>query len=382
MSFLKRVKEVIHIFTPSTKKIPFWILGIVIFGVSFSLFLKNDIGDKTFIALFTSSQTKIANLLQDCFAKTPYGEKFICLKNTLPILFKNYGIESTVTGFEKTLNRAGETGLCHQAGHVIGESLYALNHSVEDAMGQCTSVCHFGCQHGVLGALMRQKKIEGSLTGEANILSGLNLVELCAKSNKSKTQGGFRICIHGLGHSFMLARSGELLAALQDCDALHLDAPFNRLCWSGVFMENKTNLMGGGYIYVKSDDLLYPCTMKGLDLRYISVCYRQLVLPLDGGLEICDTASKEWQIACQRGVGMSASGEYADVPSKIVKACTSKQANISIPCLQTAIAYMLDGITDNTIEPFNDPRVQRLCSFLGDEMAKKVCVRPGVDNRP
>lgn len=382
MSFLKRVKQVIHILSPFTKKNLFGVLGIVVFGLSFFIFSKSNVGDKTFIALLTSSQAQIADSLHTCFAKTPYGEKMICLKQTLPLLFKNYGIEPTVTGFEKTVTKAGETGLCHQAGHVIGESLYALNHSAEDAMGQCTSACHFGCQHGVLGALMRQKKIEGSSTGEANILSGINLVELCANNNKSKTQGGFRICIHGLGHSFMLARSGELPAALQDCDALNLDRPFNRLCWSGVFMENKTNLMGGGYVYIKPNDPLYPCTMKGLDPRYISVCYRQLGLPLDRGFAICETASEEWQTPCKQGVGMSASGQYADFPNKIVEACTSKQSGINIPCLQTAVAYLIDGITDNTIEQFSDPRVQRLCSFLGDETAKKVCVPMGVDNRP
>jgi len=188
---------------------------------------------------------------------------------------------------------------------------------------------------------------------------------LCSENSTSEDQ--YKLCIHGLGHTFLLERIGEIFPALKDCDKLD-SVRERQLCYSGVFMENRSNIMGGGWIYRKEDDLIYPCNAEDLDEKYKFSCYLQLVLPFTEAFEICnEDTPQEWTHACAAGAGLAAAAVAPYNVDSIIQYCSSGD-DLKSSCLYGAYIYISSA--DNT---------ELLKKYCSKAVEKESFVCPSID---
>lgn len=319
---------------PQKVKKRFIVLAVLLLVGSFFSFLKIDSGRAIFINFLTKrGQAEI--YLRPCLS-SPAEERSQCLLETLPWLFKKYGVSNVMAIYKKHISKVGETFSCHEDTHRFGEALYEFSgKDVNRVFSLCSPICHNGCQHGLLGIVAKEKN--------QPLYEMKELPELCAQNNKG--QGGQYLCIHGLGHALLVERQGEILSALFDCDKFKLSVRNIRACWTGVFMENLTNIMGGGGKYLKNNDPLYPCTMNGLDEKYIASCYHQVPAPFGKEFSSCREAPKKWIWACGEGIGIRWASLYSDFPDSIIKICEKGGKDLQIHCLRGAFGYL--SLRDN-----------------------------------
>lgn len=357
----------------SRRWFPLLVVGGTIFTSSVFVFTVTGFGERVFMYLFPF-EMRIALRLRPCLSTSGVGEQTDCLLDVLPKLFQKHGVKPVMVAFEKNIAKIGETSSCHDASHVIGELAFLYTKDIGETLSSCTSICHNGCQHGVVGALIRQQNnTRIDLTPTQQQSGNTYLPSLCAKNNDSA--GEYQLCIHGLGHAFMLVRGGGIRLALADCDALQLEGVIARQCWTGVFMENARNNMGGGHnpAYVRTNDPFYPCTMAGLDEKYLSSCYYQLPLParLDQAFQICRTAPPKWIENCAQGIGLGIAAWRTDFSNIILRSCEQGMPDLEIPCLRGAFVYLTLGNRNTPIE--SDKNVTEFCGTLEEEERKSVC---------
>ena len=296
---------------------------------------------------------QIRRVLYPCLAETHHhGTSPSCLEQRLPELFRKFGPAATLAVFDTYVSQAGEVCALHQAAHHVGKALFAFaDGDVEKAFALCTTAAHNGCQHALFGELASA----GTLKDVPHLCHG------------NKKPGAEDLCFHGMGHALLVERQGELVAALADCDGLAIPDRAKQFCWSGVFMENGSNLMGGGRRYIKADDPLYPCTMTGLDEKYVSTCYHQVPMPRKerDGFAVCRTAPTKWQADCGFGLGMRAGANRTHDADWLIATCRVGGADLGVPCLKGALAYLM--VSD-------DPAlVADYCAKLADGERAAMC---------
>lgn len=333
------------------------VLGILV--LSFFFFSVFDVGHVQFqrMGVFHSA---IQNGMERCFSVSPWGAQAQCMRQRVATWFQSYGVASVRSAFDERVKDVGESSVCHNLSHVLGEELYALTKDVGAAVAQCTTACHFGCMHGAVGALVRDRQMSGGGTPDETI-ERLPAVALCAENNQSRSAGEFQLCLHGFGHTFMVYRKGDIFAALADCDRLELGNPlYENQCWSGVFMENVSNLMGGGHTYIKADDPLYACTMPEMPQKYLRACYVQL--PMRASSSTCMRAPEEWRAVCNEGIGLGLAARHTDKLRLIVEGCRDGDADFTAACLRGAFFYLALDTERGPVA--DDPRIQNFCSLL------------------
>ena len=344
-----------------TNLVTFIYVSIIAFLFSFYIFFRTDAGVSVFS--FLLPKTEQAELkIQYCVSKNETSKKITCLRELAPILFSNFGVSESMRALEDHVRNVGETFFCHETAHIFGEALYKHNNGdALKTMGMCSSVCHNGCQHAVMAKILGDESENGML--EEFLSDSDKIISYCAKNNTD--QVGFDLCIHGLGHSFMVVRDGDLIEALKDCDRLRLAGTARGQCWSGVFMENTTNLMGGGRRekYISKTDPLFPCTMKGLDKKYKDICYHQAGLPRNQAFEICRTAETEWKQSCFEGAGLLMAASVAGFPNLIVEYCNRAVGEEIISCLRGGMFYLPYGE--------NEER-NKFCGFVSNEHREAI----------
>lgn len=326
--------------------------GLLISASSFFIFMKVDFGSGLF-KYFLSSERQVNLVLLPCLAPQVNHQ---CLSEKLPGLFKTYGVSLAMEAFENHIKRAGETFSSHEAAHRLGEAVYAFtSQDPRKALALCTTAAHYGCSHAVWGAFASRENIP--------LREFQNLPGLCAESSQSL--GAYSLCIHGLGHALLVDRGGEVPLALVDCDTLRLDSGTSQACYTGIFMENASNIMGGGGKYLSSGDPLFPCNMEGMNAKYIPSCYWQLILPAADAFEICRKAPQEWKWACAGGIGINIASLRADFPDSIIRRCAGGGADLKMGCLVGAASYLKLGDNDN--------QTTQLCEKLIEEEKTLAC---------
>jgi hypothetical protein len=326
--------------------------AILLIGASFLLFSRLDLGSGLPWRR-QSADEQIKRALYPCLAESHHhGASSSCLEQRLPELFRKFGPAATLAVFDTHVSQAGEVFALHQAAHHVGKALFTFTGGdVEKAFALCTTAAHNGCQHALFGELAKT----GTLKDVPHLCHG------------NKKRGAERLCFHGIGHALLVERQGELVAALVDCDALAIPDGAKRACWSGVFMENGSNLMGGGHRYIKTDDPLYPCTMAGLDEKYVRTCYHQVAMPqgLRDGFAVCRTAPTKWQADCGIGLGIRAGAFRTHDTDWLIATCRLGGADLGVPCLQGALGYL--RVSD-------DPaRIVAYCAKLAEGERAAVC---------
>jgi len=291
-----------------------------------------------------------------------------CLKQQVPHLYRSLGGKRVAEAYEDYEGDFFEnTVYCHEAAHVFGETIYAETKDITDAFAICPQACKGGCAHGAVAAMSVETPLDR--------LAFKYLAELCRESGRDR--GDYMVCLHGLGHTMMLVRDYELLDALKDCEELKLDDVSTTPCWTGVFMENARGIGFGhddpsAVKYLKKDDPLYPCTMRGLDQKYLWACFYQFpgtgkitaenVVP---DFEACRKAPPEWEKACAEGLGMGIGSRVTRNLERIAELCR-QGSELKNSCLRGALGSM-------TLWPKPREKMQKFCQLITPE-ERPVCV--------
>jgi len=326
------------------------IIGIafVLFIFSFSiLFSLNNSTDNFLSTEDTSSLNSLRTEFQKCFRNTSTGKVINCMSEYVPTWIQTFGSSQVAEELLFYEKESGEDLTCHLAGHVIGEHIF--NDEIDTlrmALNHCTSACHNGCIHGAVGAFVTKY-------GEEELFL-LKPKELC--EDISTNTGGYLICIHGLGHSFMLGSNYETSRSLQACDNLELSYLTKDKCYSGVFME----LFGAtsGHVpvpeekYKREGDLFYPCTDGAISSNYgyARACYMQIPQLLWAYsykeelsiFEVCEQADPQWTPICAMGTGLvQAALNTSNVDSIILFCRSARDSHLRDRCLYRAFEYLI-----------------------------------------
>src|SRR5262249_9103268 len=122
---------------------------------------------------------------------------------------------------------------------------------------------------------------------------------------------------------------------------------------------------------IKTDDPLYPCTMAGLDERYVGTCYHQVPMPqgMPDGFAVCRTAPPKWQADCGIGLGIRAGASRTHDTEWLIATCGLGGADLGVYCLKGALGYL--WVSD-------DPAlVSAYCAKLADGERAAVCKGAG-----
>lgn len=190
------------------------------------------------------------------------SDRLVCQKDLLRTIYRDKGFAASLSYIKKVTYHAPTSGDCHFLMHELGRVSYAGTQDLGTLFLQGDSYCLGGYYHGLLEQHFAY-----------HIDSGINavLLDVCKKIDKSKLLASE--CYHGVGHALMYITKNDLMLSLKQCDFFP-DEKQQYLCYFGAFMENSYAHMPeyhGEKKYVRSDDLLYPCT--AVEEKYKLACY-------------------------------------------------------------------------------------------------------------
>jgi hypothetical protein len=230
-------------------------------------------------------------------------------------------------------NNEGVRADCHTITHNIGSATLArYKGDAAEAIGsggamQDATMCGSGFYHGLIEYALREAASPKALVAKVK--------GMCADHTALPTTFARYQCLHGLGHGVMIFSGDNLPWALGMCDKLG-DSWSEQSCSGGVFMQNfnpPDKLSPFQSIYVKKNDLLYPCDW--VRTKYKFYCYLQITQHIlaetnydwKRAAATCSTAPAPWNGICFQSYGRDASGAshyHADVADGYCK-LTGKQ---------------------------------------------------------
>ena len=210
-------------------------------------------------------------------------------------------------------------GQCHQLAHGIGHAAGDIYPNVSEAFVHGDSFCWSGYYHGVMEELLEgtsASDLSETIAGICNSVPG-----------KETYSFDYYNCVHGLGHGVMAVLDDELFDSLAVCGTL--PGMWERTsCASGVFMENiMVESRGGGSKYLKTDDMLYPCTAVSGEFK--AACYlmqtSHVLTATDYDFSrvftVCASAESAYRTACYQSIGRDASGSTSSNVEKTHSIC-------------------------------------------------------------
>ena len=239
-----------------------------------------------------------------------------------------YGIQPVMNELDRYEVRFGADEFLHRMGHVIGAATLDVEHGdLSKALALC-SQAGGGCIHGAVIQYIATKGMSAFLN--------LHPEYVCA----NVVPTAYLLCIHGLGHAYMVAENYDLSAALADCDRLEVNGRQKEECASGVFMEMFDAATGLTHepipkdLYYSKGDPFFPCTepLVMSKAEYARACFSQNERMFAGYayshnmtlLQACGDAPSDLQSWCAAGVGIGAA-ETAAVTA-IPKICSSSSS--------------------------------------------------------
>jgi hypothetical protein len=210
---------------------------------------------------------------------------------------------------------------CHQLSHVIGRVAATKYTTLTETYAHGDNFCASGYYHGVIETVAKQ-------IGATKILSQVN--NICAPFKKAKPYSlDHYNCVHGMGHGIMAIESDDIYKSLPVCDG-YSDSWEQQSCDSGVFMENvMTELNPGEHSkYLKSDDLMYPCT--AVADKYKSPCYliqpshalRALGYDFSKLFNLCSQVGAPYDAICYQSEGRDISGSSISNQETTLRNCS------------------------------------------------------------
>src|ERR1700722_13675312 len=89
--------------------------------------------------------------IADCFSAgtAKYSNLESCLQGTIGASLLTHSTGDLMGYIIASSSPAVVTQNCHEIAHVIGEQTYKKVSNLQDALGECTNECNYGCVHGV-----------------------------------------------------------------------------------------------------------------------------------------------------------------------------------------------------------------------------------------
>lgn len=250
-------------------------------------------------------------------------------------------------------NSVAAHDLAHLAGRFAADELGAQGFSL------CDENFSFGCYHGLLEELIRQK---GSAAIE-DARSGCNALS---------PQGKIASCIHGIGHGVLAWKGSRILHALDVCTSLPEQE--KGYCADGVFMEYYTGVMQRDDTTPKdsSPDTWDFCLT--MPQQFQPQCVRNQTFSLlyyrgdafASAIHACGKLSGELKEACVRSAGLFATQRArgsADAARSVCGVFTDTDDHAL--CISSAAQEFI-------FERFPESSAQDLCNVL-TASAKQRC---------
>lgn len=233
---------------------------------------------------------------------------FKCFERHYQTIVNSQSVEAAFTDIKDAYERSPYVkGNCHQLVHVIGRAAGLLFGDVAQAYERGNEFCWSGYYHGVMEAILAKIGYQNVKTQLNTICAGVGATERYSFAHYN--------CAHGLGHGVMLVSQHELFDALTTCDSLG-DGWERESCYGGVFMENIMAEINPDHAtkYLKTDDLLYPCTAVGPS--YKQQCFLMQTshalqvngYDFGGVFALCDGVETDHRATCYQSLGRDVSG--------------------------------------------------------------------------
>lgn len=286
-------------------------------AVFWSLFLLLSVGGT---ALLLPGEVPMPKPVEGSIHCVGEHDDFQCWKRQLSAVTEAFGPERATVAL-KDLYRKNPRVVseCHQLAHSIGNTAVSMYPDLAGAFAHGDPFCWSGYYHGVVEEAVRD-------LGRDTFLERAD--SLCAEvPGKDRYSFDYYNCVHGLGHGLMAATRGALFESLDLCNSLSGDWE-ERSCYGGVFMENiMTAHRNTETSYLRSDDLLYPCT--AVADRFKEECYKMQTsyalqengYDFAGIFALCKDADEGFTDTCAESAGRDASGNSVSNVERTIGNC-------------------------------------------------------------
>ncbi len=261
-----------------------------------------------------------------------------------------------VAAYEKVKTDYGNNQVAgHDYAHVIGRIAYEQK-GVE-GFSVCDTNFGFGCYHGLLEALVRDKGSAG--------------FEIARQScNKLGASGQVASCLHGLGHGVM-GSTGNIEKAIEQCK--QFSDSERAYCYDGSYMEYYTGVMedySKGTAAIDQNDPWKFCVSQYSEAQ--GQCVRNLTLSMayqgaigaDKAITACGTLPTSLTSLCVGTIGLYAvqiNGARIDSVRALCKKFT----------ISDQIRLCLESSAREYVFQDNVPWAEKLCA--SEPLYKKTC---------
>ncbi len=291
----------------------------------------------------------IRDVMTACFQG---GGRNDCYKTAAARLFREFGLEESLTLFAQNEADPDVYARCHEVTHYLSRHEFERTGSIPQVYAACDSTCHGGCYHGALEAYLARTARRSTYDDVEK-----EFPQICGSRGDYANQLIFNECHHGLGHAAMFVTDSDIYRSLALCDKLPTLA-MRENCYSGVFMENSSSSTNLDHpsAYIKADDPYFPC--NGLQERYLKICYRyqsshfSLITKHDWKkvADLCMGVPAQYQNECFRTVGTNQVGFTHDMNTWLAN-CASMPATYQATCVTgvvSSLAYRFVGDVKKT----------------------------------
>lgn len=232
-------------------------LGIIIISVLISIFIVRDPLHLQYSnAVLNLKPTEIRDLSSHLFNSCGTGkERSECYKTRLEQITKKYGMANGEAVLLSLQDLDDSTKNCHVIAHYMSQEAYKRSpwefYKLVDSIN--VNACGSGFLHGILEAYIGDHP--------EIVVDGAFGNKLCGRGDDFYRQ---RMCIHFIGHIFLLNAYGNLEEVLPLCSSVKKEWQFD--CYDGLFMEDhqKVILSDHGISPLPANDEAY---VSGLEKR-------------------------------------------------------------------------------------------------------------------
>ena len=341
--------------------LPFAIIILLLFDL---VLISKKVKPQSFVRVQTNPNSYISEKIKSCHVE---DSNTACLREASNDFLEHFKLKEILDVFEKNERQGEFFALCHTALHFLGQGVYTKEKNDQVGLSQCSPVCFWACQHGVLEGFLKER----NLTFDDEVLKKEVLV-LCKRDAK-KAKAQYNECLHGLGHALMFFTEGELPRSLKICDGLG-GRDEQQWCYSGAFMENSNSSTNKDHPpkYLKVDDTMYPCNV--LDSKYLDMCYvfqgfyfaKLSNYEIEKTIRLCGQVPKSYQASCFRSIGQDRVGFTQDT-ALMKDGCNKiEEGDNREACLQGVIGALAERYKGDY------KRIIEFCTIL-DRDDKSLC---------
>lgn len=199
------------------------------------------------------------------------------------------------------VKRSEKSALCHEYSHLLGFETFRKDLSLEAAFQRASTVCGLGLIHGTTEAIA----VYNSDEDYPNVIK-----EFCGKFEDLNVRD---LCMHGGGHATVMRTGGNIIRALELCDALSggdITCVSPALMeWSVWYLESPDRELAKERLQVP-DEPFALCLTVDSDSRVRAGCYEGLSMlyqdSTDKLVSWCNESDPGFEVECLASIGKNA----------------------------------------------------------------------------